>query len=164
MRVSVVGIGYVGLVTAAGIAHYGHDVVCIDTDDEKVDAVNRATTPICEIWPGDLLADCVLRSDKLKASAEYQTVIHTDLTMICVATPSNSDGSIDVSHIRRATTGVGDAVRRKASYHAVVTRSTVIPGTTRDLIIPLLENHSGRRAGPGLGVACNPDFLPEARR
>lgn len=163
MNVSVVGAGYVGLVTAAGIASKGHRVVCIDTDKNRVKLINRGASPLCETGLDDLLNKCVLENRNLKAYTEYVGIPRTDLTLVCVGTPSNSDGSINSTHVRDAVKRVGDALRNKKGYHVVATRSTVIPGTTRDMIIPLLEKHSGKTVGDRLGVAYNPEFLQEGK-
>jgi len=146
MRVSVIGAGYVGLVTAA-----------------EVDSVNRGVSPIREAGLDDLLAECVLASGKLRMSDDYQDVLNTDVTFICVGTPSNSDGSIGLAHIRDATKRIGSVLSSKAGYHVVVTRSTIVPGTTTSMIIPLLEQYSGKKVGSDVGVAFNPEFLQEGK-
>jgi UDPglucose 6-dehydrogenase len=161
VRISVIGAGYVGLVSAAGLARLGHRVVCIDNNQDKVDMINRGTSPLCEAGLDELLASCVSGDGNLRASMEYSEIQDTDVSLICVGTPSNSDGSINLSFIRDASKGIGSALAAKSDYHVVVTRSTVIPGTTRDVIIPLLIKHSNRAAGDDFGVAFNPEFLQE---
>jgi UDPglucose 6-dehydrogenase len=163
VKISVIGAGYVGLVSAAGLASNGHSVVCIDTDNKKVSLVNRGMSPLHEAGLGDLLSRCVLSEGSLKASTEYSEVLDTDITLICVGTPSNSDGSINLSYIREAARGVGSVLKAKNGYHLVVTRSTIIPGTTMGVIVPLLEKYSGKKAGEGIGIAFNPEFLQEGK-
>lgn len=161
MRISVVGAGYVGLVSAASLARLGHSVVCIDTDASKVDLINRGVSPIYESGLDDLLHTCVLADGSLKASKGYGEIIETDMTLICVGTPSNSDGGINLDQIRDAARAVAGELHVKQGYHVVVTRSTVVPQTTTDVVIPLLENYSGRKVGEDIGVAVNPEFLQE---
>ena len=163
MKISVVGVGYVGLVSAAGLARVGHSVVCIDTDNERVDLVNQGISPLCEAGLDDLLSRCVLSEGSLRASTEYNEVLDTDISLICVGTPSNSDGSINLSYVREAAKGIGSVLKVKDGYHLVVIRSTVIPGTTRDVVIPLLEKYSGKKVGEDIGVAFNPEFLQEGK-
>lgn len=163
MKVSVIGAGYIGLVTAVGCARNGHSVVCIDTDKSKVDLINQGTSPLYEEGLDELLSHCVGVAANLKATEEYQEVLGTDITLMCVATPSNSDGSINLGYVRDAARRVGHVLGRKKSYHVVVTRSTVIPGTTTDVIIPLVEKYSGKRVGEHIGIAYNPEFLQEGR-
>lgn len=163
MKISVIGAGYVGLVSAAGLAHFGHSVICIDTDIERVALVNRGKSPLREAGLDDLLSRCVLSEGSLKASTEYDGVLDTDITLICVGTPSNSDGSIDLGYVREAAKSIGGVLKAKDGYHLVVTRSTVIPGTTMDVVIPLLEKYSGKKVGEDIGVAFNPEFLQEGK-
>jgi len=161
VKISVIGAGYVGLVSAAGFARVGHSVVCIDTDRNKVDSINRGVSPLSESGLDELLSECVLNEASLKASTEYGEILDTDISLICVGTPSNSDGSINLGYVRDAAKGIGGVLARKPGYHVVATRSTVIPGTTRDMIIPLLAKYSGKKAGDDFGVAFNPEFLQE---
>jgi len=161
VKIAVIGAGYVGLVSAAGLARLGHEVVCIETDRDRVDTINRGVSPLCEAGLEELLSACVSGDGNLRASAEYSEILDTDVSLICVGTPSNSDGSIDLSYIRDAATGIGGTLAAKPDYHVVVTRSTVIPGTTRDVIIPLLTGASGKTAGDDFGIAFNPEFLQE---
>ena len=163
MKISVVGVGYVGLVSAAGLARVGHSVVCIDTDNERVDLVNQGISPLCEAGLDDLLTHCVVSEGNLRASTEYKEVLGTDISLICVGTPSNSDGSINLSYVREAAKSIGSVLKVKDGYHLVVIRSTVIPGTTRDVVIPLLEKYSGKKVGEDIGVAFNPEFLQEGK-
>ena len=163
MKISVIGAGYVGLVSAAGLAHFGHSVVCIDTDNERVALVNRGISPLHEAGLGDLLSRSVISEGSLKASTKYGGILDTDITLICVGTPSNSDGSIDLSHVSEASGSIGSVLKEKDGYHLVVIRSTVIPRTTMDVVIPLLEKYSGKKVGEDIGIAFNPEFLQEGK-
>jgi UDPglucose 6-dehydrogenase len=161
MKISVIGAGYVGLVSAVGFASAGHDVVCIDTDKNKVNSVNKGISPLCEAGLEELISTHVLRSGNLKASTEYKDISGTDISLICVGTPSQKDGSIDLSYVVDAVEKIGSVLRSKDGYHVVVTRSTIIPGTTKDVVVPLLEKCSGRKTGDAIGVVFNPEFLQE---
>jgi UDPglucose 6-dehydrogenase len=163
MNISVIGAGYVGLVTAAGLAHNGHNVVCIDIDRYKVNTINRGVSPIFEAGLDDLLHNLVSDAGHLRATTEYNELLDTVLTFICVGTPSNSDGSIDLGYIRDSAKRIGKALESKKNYHIVATRSTIIPGTTKDVIIPLLEKYSKRKVGKDIGIAYNPEFLQEGK-
>jgi len=159
MKISVVGAGYVGLVTAACLAERGHTVICVDVDRDKIDMVRRAVSPIYERGLEELLRANV--GMRLHATTDLQqAVVESDVTMIAVGTPF--DGSaIDLTQIREAAGSVGNALRNKSSYHLVVVKSTVVPGTTDEVVLPRLEATSGRKAGPDFGVGMNPEFLTE---
>jgi UDPglucose 6-dehydrogenase len=163
MKISVIGAGYVGLVTAAGLARNGHSVVCIDVDELRVNTINQGVSPIYEAGLDDLLSSLASRSGGLRASTAYREILDTDLSLICVDTPANSNGSINVGHVRDAAKRIGQVLRSKNGYHLVATRSTIIPGTTKDVIIPLLEKYSKRKAGKDIGIAYNPEFLQEGK-
>lgn len=159
-RVSIVGSGYVGLVTGAGLAEFGHEVVCVDVDDERIATINEGRIPFHEPGLEELVrkhSGGRLRGDTNLAAA----VEGSDITFIAVGTPSLPDGAIDLSHVISAAQGIGEILRGKDSRHLVVTKSTVVPGTTASVIIPTLESASGSRAGDGFSVAVNPEFLTE---
>ena len=157
MRVSVVGTGYVGLVSGACLAEKGHDVVCVDLDREKVDTINRAIPPFHERGLEDLLKKNVGR--RLKASTDLRkSVIETELSLIAVGTPFNGK-EIDLTYIRDASCQIGEALRDKSDYHVIAVKSTVVPGTTEGLVLPSLESTSGKKAGKSFGVGMNPEFL-----
>ena len=161
MTISIVGLGYVGAVTGACLAELGHDVVCVDVDEQKVREVAQGAAPVYEAGLGELVrchAGTRLRATTDLASA----VLDSELTMIAVGTPF--DGSkIDLGAVRRATQEIGTALRDKPGYHAVVVKSTVVPGTTRSVVTPLLEEASGKQAGRDFGVGMNPEFLTEGQ-
>lgn len=160
MKVSIVGTGYVGLVSGVCLASKGHDVECIDVIQEKVDRINAGDPPIYEIGLEEMLKDLVSRG-KLFATTELEkAVLNSDLSMIAVGTPF--DGSaIDLKYIRQVSEEIGRALAKKTSYHVVIVKSTVVPGTTEDVVLPLLEKFSGKKAGVDFGVGMNPEFLKE---
>jgi GDP-mannose 6-dehydrogenase len=161
MNVSVFGLGYVGCVSAAALASDGHDVVGVDVIPDKVSAVNEGRSPIVEPGLDDLLKDGV-SAGRLRATTSTDDAVRaTDLSLICVGTPSRKNGSLDLAYLLRVCEQIGEALRDKHSYHVVVVRSTVLPGTTHGHVIPALEKASGKTYGEGFGVAVNPEFLRE---
>jgi len=162
MKVSVIGAGYVGLVTAAALASKGHNIIVVDTDETRVGMVNRKKSTIFEQGLDDLLSDCI-GSGHLKATGDYQEIVATDITLICVGTPSNPDGSMNLSYIKECAADIGKVLGGKGGHHTVVVRSTVVPGTTRNLVIPALEQHSTKKAHVDFDVAVNPEFLQEGK-
>ncbi|MDD5111475.1 MAG: UDP-glucose/GDP-mannose dehydrogenase family protein [Candidatus Altiarchaeota archaeon] len=160
MNISVVGSGYVGLITAAGFAEKGHNVVCVDVVSSKVDSINRGKPLIYEEGLDEILRAVVGRN--LSASMDlHAAVLASDITFICVGTPSRPNGSIELKYIKESARQVGLALGEKKGFHIVVVKSTVIPGTTDNVIKPILEKASGRKAGVGFGLAMNPEFLRE---
>jgi len=161
MRVSVFGLGYVGSVSAASFAADGHQVVGVDVNSDKVAAVNAGRCPIIEPGLDDLLAAGVAEG-RLRATTDAaEAVADSEVSLLCVGTPSRRNGSLDLAYLERVASQVGAALRNKSSYHVVVVRSTVLPGTTNERIIPLLEHESGKAYGEGFGVSINPEFLRE---
>lgn len=161
MRISIFGLGYVGAVTAACLSGEGHDVTGVDTNPVKVELVNAGSSPVIEDGVGDLVATAVAE-DRLRATTSCaEAVERSDLAFVCVGTPSQANGSLDLTHLRRVCTEVGDALRDRDRWFVVVLRSTLLPGTTSDVAIPLLEEASGKRVGEHFGVCVNPEFLRE---
>lgn len=160
MKISVIGAGYVGLVTATALASKGHNVILIEKDKGKVKSINRGKAPIAEEGLDDKLSDC-LKHNRLRAIENYQEILTTSVTLVCVGTPSNSDGSIDLSYIMQSAEDIGKMLGKKTERHTVIVRSTVIPGTTRGVIIPALEEYSGHKLHDDFDVAVNPEFLQE---
>jgi UDPglucose 6-dehydrogenase/GDP-mannose 6-dehydrogenase len=159
MRVSIVGTGYVGLVSGVGLAEIGHTVTCVDIDPAKVDMINSARPPIHEVGLADLLARN--SGHRLTATTDLRAaVLDSDLTMIAVGTPFDGE-RIDLTFIETAARQIGQALAEKESYHVVVVKSTVVPGTTRTVVLPQLEKASGKSAGADFGVGMNPEFLAE---
>ncbi len=163
MDISVVGAGYVGLVTAVGLASIGHNLVCIDIDEDRVDLINRAESPFYEKGLDEALRTCVREKANLRASWDYDEIINTKVTYICVNTCSDSGENADFSHVRQSARRIGETLAGKEGYHIVVMKSSVVPGTTEEIIAPLLEQYSGKRVGKDLGVAVNPEFLQEGK-
>ena len=162
MKISVIGSGYVGSVTAACFAEAGHEIVCVDIDEKKVEQINAGIPPIYEEGLGDLLRKYA--GKKLIATIDYEFAVReTDISFICVGTPSAEDGSIDLSIVRAAATNIGEALAKKKGYHVVVVKNTVVPETTEKFVLPVLEEASGKTAGKDFGVAMNPEFLREGK-
>jgi GDP-mannose 6-dehydrogenase len=161
MRVSVFGLGYVGCVSAASFAGDGHEVVGVDVNADKVAAINAGRSPIVEPGLDELLARCASEG-RLRATTETAEAIRdSEVSLLCVGTPSRRNGSLDLAYLERVSEQVGAALRAKPGYHVVVVRSTVLPGTTHDVVIPALERASGKKYGDGFGVSVNPEFLRE---
>ena len=159
MNISIIGTGYVGLVTGACFAKLGNNVICVDVDEKKIKKINNGISPIYEEGLDELLSDY---KSRIKATTDYSTAINSsNITFICVGTPSNSSGDIDLSFVKDAAEEIGRQLRDKDHWHLVVVKSTVLPGTTRDLVLPILEKHSGKKAGRDFGLAMNPEFLRE---
>jgi GDP-mannose 6-dehydrogenase len=161
MKVSVFGLGYVGTVSAGCLANDGHEVVGVDPIQTKVDLINQGRTPIIEEEIGEIILANV-KSGRLRAVVDPAEAIQaTDLSFVCVGTPSQPNGNLDLRFIRRICEQIGDALKRKSSKHMVVIRSTVLPGTMRDIVIPILEESSLKKAGVDFGLCHNPEFLRE---
>lgn len=159
MKISIIGTGYVGLVTGTCLAERGHDVTCVDLDPRKVEIINSAQAPIHEEGLPELLERNVGR--RLRASTDVsRAVADSDVTFIAVGTPAQG-GKIDLQYVDAAARDVGEALRRKAGYHTVIVKSTVIPGTTVGLVRTTLERTSGKCAGGDFGLGMNPEFLTE---
>jgi len=161
MKVSVFGLGYVGSVSAAALADDGHDVVGVDVVADKVNAVNEGRSPIVEPGLADLLRRGVDAGCLRATTSTEDAVRATDLSLICVGTPSRKNGSLDLTYLTRVCQEIGQVLRDKDAYHVVVVRSTVLPGTTHGTVIPALEAASGKKYGQGFGVSVNPEFLRE---
>ena len=161
MKVSVFGLGYVGTVSAASFAADGHQVVGVDVNDDKVRAINEGRSPIVEPGLGELLTDVVSRGQLRATTSTADAVNATDLSLVCVGTPSRRNGSLDLTYLTRVCEQIGEVIKDKDSYHVVVIRSTVLPGTTHGTVIPALERTSGKKYGEGFGVSVNPEFLRE---
>src|SRR5438093_1203350 len=163
MKVSVFGLGYVGSVSAASFAADGHRVVGVDVNADKVAAINAGRSPIVEPGLEDLLARHAADGFVRATTSTADAIRETEVSLLCVGTPSRRNGSLDLTYLERVSEEVGAALRDKPDYHVVVVRSTVLPGTTHDVVIPALERASGKRYGDGLGVSVNPEVLREGR-
>ena len=159
MKLSIVGSGYVGTTVAACFADLGHDVVCIDGDESVVERINSGESPIYEPGLADLLAEHA--GGALRATTEYAAARETEATFLALPTPSREDGSVDTSIVEAGARSLGEAIRDGDDGHLVVVKSTVVPGTTEDVVAPALAETSGRTAGERFDVAMNPEFLRE---
>ena len=159
MKVSVMGTGYVGLVSGVCLAAKGHEVICVDIDKEKVANINNGIPPIYEKGLEDLLKENIGKT--LVATDElHKAVQDTDLSLIAVGTPFDGE-YIDLSYIKDVSRQIGEAIKDKDGYHVVVVKSTVVPGTSDKVVLPILESASGKMAGADFGVGMNPEFLRE---
>jgi GDP-mannose 6-dehydrogenase len=157
----VFGLGYVGAVSCGCLARDGAEVIGVDVHPQKVQLINDGRSPIVEEAIGDLVSDGI-RSGRLRATTDVEEAIAgTDVSLVSVGTPSEPNGSLSLSAVRRVAEQIGAALGRKPSRHVVVVRSTVLPGTVRTVVIPALEKASGRQAHRDFGVCFNPEFLRE---
>jgi GDP-mannose 6-dehydrogenase len=154
-------LGYVGAVSSGCLANSGNEVVGVDPLDTKVDLINRGRSPIVEGGLDGIIAANV-KAGRLRATTEPGDAIRdTELSFVCVGTPSQTNGNLDLRYIRRICEQIGAALKSKSERHTVVIRSTILPGTMRKIVIPLLEEVSGKKAGADFGVCNNPEFLRE---
>jgi GDP-mannose 6-dehydrogenase len=161
MKISIFGLGYVGSVTGACLAEMGHTIIGVEPNPTKVDMLRNGKSPIVE--PGlDELIRKLVSEGRFQATTDWTTAVNeTEMAFVCVGTPSLSNGNIDLRYVRRAAEHIGTALRSRKDYFRVVIRSTVLPGTVEEIIIPILTNTSGKQAGRDFGVCMNPEFLRE---
>jgi GDP-mannose 6-dehydrogenase len=163
MRISVFGLGYVGTVSAACLARRGHDVVGVDPNPLKVDAIEGGRSPLVEPGLDQLIRDAA-SSGRLRACGDAAAAIRaSELSLVCVGTPSTDNGRVNLDYLQRCCEGIGESLRRKRERHVVVVRSTVPPGTLDAQILPWLEAASGKRVGDDLGLCYHPEFLREGQ-
>lgn len=161
MKISIFGLGYVGTVSAGCLANDGHEVIGVDPVRTKVDLINAGQSPIIEVDIAEIIAATV-KSGRLRATIDQDEAIkQTELSFVCVGTPSQANGNLDLTHIRRVCELIGAALKNKSARHTVVIRSTILPGTMMGIVIPTLEEYSGKKAGVEFGVCNNPEFLRE---
>ena len=161
MKVSIFGLGYVGAVSAACLARDGNDVIGVDIDESKLGMFRAGTSPIVEEGMPELVRE-VVRSGRVVVTSDVaEAVKNTELSFICVGTPSQPNGSQDLSAARRVCEQIGHALADKVSYHVVVVRSTLVPGTVEEVLTPILESKSGKRDGADFDVCFMPEFLRE---
>jgi GDP-mannose 6-dehydrogenase len=159
--VSVFGLGYVGCVSAACFAKQGHTVVGVDVSVAKVNMLNAGKSTILEVGIGELVAEMVA-SGRLRATTDVADAVRSsEVSLICVGTPSRANGSIDLQYIERVCTAIGETLRSVDRWHTIVIRSTVLPGTMDGVVIPALERASGKKFGQDFGACSNPEFLRE---
>jgi GDP-mannose 6-dehydrogenase len=161
MNISIFGLGYVGSVSAACFAADGHRVIGVDVNPQKVATVQVGRTPIVEPGLDELIRGAVADGRLTATTNTAQAMADSDVSLVCVGTPSRRNGSLDLTYLERVVEEIGDGLRHKARYHVVVIRSTVLPGTTHEHVIPRLEKWSGKTYGEGFGVSVNPEFLRE---
>ena len=160
MKISVFGLGYVGAVSAGCLAKEGHEIIGVDPNNTKVELINQGKAPIIEKGISEIIENAV-KDDLLKATTNaLDAVQQSDLSLICVGTPSRLNGALDLKFVRSACEEIGTAIKN-LDYHIVVARSTMLPGTMNNLVIPVLEEFSGKKAGVDFGVCNNPEFLRE---
>jgi GDP-mannose 6-dehydrogenase len=161
VKISIFGMGYVGTVSAGCLAHEGHQVIGVDPVPTKVNLINEGRSPIIEADISELIEETV-KAGQLRATWDHEEAVRTtELSFVCVGTPSQSNGNLDLTHIRRVCEQIGKALASKSQHHVVVIRSTILPGTMRGIVIPILEEYSGKKAGMDFGVCNNPEFLRE---
>jgi len=161
MRISVFGLGYVGCVSAACLARLGNEVVGVDVNPHKVDLIRSGQSTIVEEEIGQIVKSAVCSGVLTATGSAVEAIAGTEISLVCVGTPSRDNGSLDLSYIDSACRSIGAGLALKEDYHVVVIRSTMLPGSTRSTAIPALEASSGKKAGRDFGVCVNPEFLRE---
>jgi len=161
MKISVFGLGYVGCVSAACLASRGVQVTGVDINEAKVNAINSGRSPIVEPGIEDLISKAVCDGTLRATTDSIHAVNESDISFVCVGTPGKSNGSLDLTHVKRVCQQIGVALESAKRFHIVALRSTLLPGTTQELLVPQLEVYSGKREGFDFGVAVNPEFLRE---
>ncbi|NDV22364.1 nucleotide sugar dehydrogenase [Desulfovibrio sp. JC022] len=161
MKVSIFGLGYVGSVSAGCLAKEGHEIVGVDPNQTKVDMINAGQTPIIEEYIDEIIQQ-VVQGGSLRATVSAEEAVNfSEISLVCVGTPSQFNGSLDLSYVRRVCEDIGAVLKDKDEFHVVVIRSTILPGSMHSLVIPALETGSGKVAGVDFGVCNNPEFLRE---
>ena len=159
--ISVFGLGYVGTVTAACLANRGNNVIGVDLNRTKVEAINSGNSPIVEPRVSEIIADSH-KANRLHATSSAEAaVMNSEISFLCVGTPSLRNGKLDLGHIEPVCREIGEILKKKNSFHLVVLRSTVLPGTAETIVVPTLGKFSGKRMGPDFGVCVNPEFMRE---
>jgi GDP-mannose 6-dehydrogenase len=161
MKICVLGLGYVGAVSAGCIAKDGHEVIGVDPERTKVDLINAGRSPIIEKDIGTIIHEQVAAGRLCATTEVSHAVRHTDLALVCVGTPSLPNGGIDLKYVKRVCEQIGNAIQTHPGAPVIVMRSTMLPGTMREVVIPILERASGKKAGEEFGLCINPEFLRE---
>ena len=159
--ISVFGLGYVGTVTAACLAHKGHKVIGVDLKPTKIEAMQSGRSPIVELGVTDLISKSHADGLLSATSESESAVLNSDISFLCVGTPSLRNGKLDLGHIEPVCREMGKILQRKKTFHLVVLRSTVLPGTAETIVVPALEKASGKKLGQSFGVCVNPEFMRE---
>src|SRR5205085_1384076 len=161
MKLSIFGLGYVGCVSAACFAKDGHEVIGADVNAVKVEIINAGQSPIVEAGVGELVKEMVA-AGRLRATTDAaEAVAASELSLVCVGTPSHANGALDLTYVKRVCQEIGAALEQKKARHTVVMRSTMLPGTVAEVVVPTLEVYSGKKVGRDIGVCVNPEFLRE---
>lgn len=160
-EISIFGLGYVGVVSACCLANDGHFVLGVEPNRTKVDLINNGKSPIIEDGTAELIQKAVAAGRLRAITDAEEAVCRTELSLICVGTPSQPNGSLDLKYVRNVSEQIGGSLKQKQGFHVVVYRSTMLPGSMRDIVIPTLEQYSGKKAGIDFGVCTNPEFLRE---
>lgn len=161
MRLSVFGLGYVGCVSAACFAAEGHEVTGVDVNSTKVEIINSGRSPIVEAGINDLIGEMVA-AGRLRATNDSAAAVRdSQISLVCVGTPSQPNGSLELTYVRRVCEEIGAALATKSERHIIVIRSTMLPGTIDGVVVPALEASSGKKANQDFGVCINPEFLRE---
>jgi GDP-mannose 6-dehydrogenase len=161
MKISVYGLGYVGCVTMACLAQAGHEIWGVDVDRDKVEMINTGRSPIVEKGLDEMILAGRKRGALQATTDPYEAVLNSEITLVCVGTPSNGNGSLNLEWIKAVSQQIGEALARKSTYHCVVFRSTVLPGTVRNTLIPILSRASKKSVHDAFDVCFNPEFLRE---
>jgi len=160
-KISIFGMGYVGVVSACCLANEGHSVVGVEPNKLKVDLINDGKSPIIEEGTGELTQRAVAAGRLRAVTDPEEGIFQTELSMVCVGTPSRMNGGLDLKYVHQVSEQIGNALKKKVDFHVVVYRSTMLPGSMQEVAIPALEEHSGKKAGVDFGVCTNPEFLRE---
>ena len=161
MNISIFGLGYVGTVSAGCLAKNNHEIIGVDPNQTKVDLINQGKSPVIEKNIGDIIKEAVIKN-KLRATVDVKDAVNcSEISFICVGTPSQDNGNLDLKYVESVCQEIGNILRDKNEFHIVVARSTMLPGSMVNTVIPILENSSGKIAGKDFGVCNNPEFLRE---
>ena len=161
MKICVFGLGYVGSISAGCLAALGHQVIGVDVNPTKVEMINAGQSPAIEKDLDAIMQESVQAGRLRAVTSASEALLDSDISLVCVGTPSADNGNLDLRYVERVCREIGEGLATKTGYHTVVIRSTMLPGSTEDRIIPILEKASGCRAGQDFGIAFNPEFLRE---
>lgn len=163
MRVSIFGLGYVGAITGVCLAREGHDVIGVDPDEHKLNLLRKGESPVVEDGINEMLGE-VLAAGRFRVTGDWnEAIAQSEISLVCVGTPSRENGSLQTDHVQSVAQQIGEAIKAKGSYHSVVIRSTVLPGTTESLVRPILEEATGGTVYETFGLSMNPEFLREGQ-